>query len=56
VTKRFNNKNNKLTIIMSKKNRLFLNIYSSILKANLSWKPTWAKFCQKIASLSVVLF
>jgi len=32
-------------------------IFSSgrILKANLSWSPTWAKFCQLIAILSVVL-
>jgi len=26
-----------------------------ILKSNLSWSPTWAKFCQLVASLSVVL-
>jgi len=25
-----------------------------ILKANSSWSPTWVKFCQLIASLSVV--
>jgi len=29
--------------------------YSRILKANSSWSPTWAKFCQLIASLSVVV-
>jgi len=29
---------------------------SRILNANLSWSPTWAKFYQLIASLSVVLF
>jgi len=28
---------------------------SRIQKANSSWSPTWAKFCQLIASLSVVL-
>jgi len=26
-----------------------------ILKANLNWSPTWAKFYQLIASLSVIL-
>jgi len=31
------------------------NTYSRILKANSSWSPTWAKLCQLIASLSVVL-
>jgi len=34
---------------------LILTVYSRILKANLSWNPTRAKFCQFIASLSVVL-
>jgi len=29
-------------------------LYIRILKANLSWSPTWAKFCQLITSLSVV--
>jgi len=28
--------------------------YSHILKANSSWSPTWVKFCQLIASFSVV--
>jgi len=30
-------------------------LYSRILKANLSWNPTWAKFCQLIANISMVL-
>jgi len=30
-------------------------IISCILKANSSWSPTWAKFCQLIASLPVIL-
>jgi len=29
--------------------------YSHILKANLSWSLTWAKVCQLITSLFVVL-
>jgi len=29
--------------------------YGRILKANLSWSPTWAIFCQLIASISDVL-
>jgi len=29
--------------------------YSRILRANLSWSPTWTKFCQLIVCLSVVL-
>jgi len=29
--------------------------FGRILKANLSWSPTRAKFCQLIASLSIVL-
>jgi len=29
--------------------------YSSILKANSRWSPTWANFCQVIASLFAVL-
>jgi len=33
----------------------FYTLNSRILKANLSWSPTRAKFCQLIASLSVVL-
>jgi len=33
----------------------FKNSNSRILKANLSWSPTWAKFYQLISSLSVVL-
>jgi len=32
-----------------------LELNSRILTANLSWSPTWAKFCQLIASLFVVL-
>jgi len=28
---------------------------SRILKAILSWSPTWTKFCQLIANLSVIL-
>jgi len=35
--------------------RTILKPLSQILKANLSWSPTWAKFCQLITSLSVVL-
>jgi len=31
------------------------NTYNHKLKANVSWSPTWAKFCQLIAILSVVL-
>jgi len=27
-------------------------LYGRILKANLSWSPTWAKFCQLVANLS----
>jgi len=34
---------------------MFFNTYSRFLKANLSWSSTRAKFCQLIASLSVVL-
>jgi len=32
-----------------------LSAVSRILKTNLSWSPTWAKFCQLIISLSVIL-
>jgi len=32
-----------------------MKFIARILKANLSWSPTWAKLCQLIASLSVVL-
>jgi len=35
--------------------RTYMHIKSRILKASLSWSPTRAKFCQLIASLSVVL-
>jgi len=31
------------------------NTKGRILKANLSWSPTRAKFCQLIASLSLIL-
>jgi len=38
-------------IIISIKNEF----YGRILKANLRWSPTRAKFCQLIASLCVIL-
>jgi len=28
---------------------------SRILKSNLSWSPTWAKLCQLITSLSMII-
>jgi len=34
---------------------VFYVINSRILKANLSWSPTWTKFCRLIASLLFVL-
>jgi len=34
---------------------VFLKINGRILEANSSWSPTPAKFCQLIASLSVIL-
>jgi len=34
---------------------ILIVLYSRILKANLSWGSTWAKFCQLISNLFLVL-
>jgi len=46
---------NALETVLYLKHKFFHNNYACILKVNLSWSPTWAKFCQLIASLFIVL-
>jgi len=42
-------------MLSMKKNKEWQKSKGRIIKANLSWNPTRAKFCQLIASLSLIL-